>query len=208
MLYSYDWQATFKAQGTAQNISQYTPPEEVKNKIKEAFEGALKELALEKFSQQFAKLGRTITVNSVKVATDKISVQMVPLIPYPAPFVGWGFYIEVTTFVQFDTDVEQHEHFSPQGWEEILLAIAEAILAVLTTHTLIAALVVLTLVIGIVALAWRLTGTSVWSGLTGGGGGDIASAIFGLAVVAIGGLLLYSWITGRGKGNNHKKRRR
>lgn len=197
-IYSYDWQGTIKFQGVAQSISQSTPPDQAKTQIQTAFEQASKELALQKFSEQFAKLGRTLAVNTITVKTDKLQVNMYPLIPYPSPFIGWAFKGQTTIYVQFDTDVASTEHFSPQGWEEILLAIAEALLAALTAHTLIAALVVLALVIGIVGIAWKLTGTSAWSLLTGGAG-DIVGTIFALAVLGIGGLLLYTWLSGKKK---------
>jgi hypothetical protein len=197
--YNYDWKGSYHYRGGTRSLSDVHTADEAKAKIQSAFEEALKETALQAFTQEWAKLGRTLQVNTIETTTDKLSVYWDGNVR-----MAWIFDGQVTVTVQFTTDVAQTEHFSPQGWEELLLALGFTILAALEAHTLIAALIVLALVIGIIAVTWKLTGTSAWSMLTGGGG-DIASTIFGVAVVVIGGLLAYAWLSEKKKGRRRRR---
>lgn len=197
-IYNYDWKGSYHYSGVDTSDAAEANGDIVRAKIQAAFEQALKETALQAFTEQWAKIGRTLQVNAITTTTDKLTVSAQYQPTYGNIYrQGWGFDGQVTVLVQFTTDVASTEHFSPQGWEELLLELGSIILAALGAHTLIAALVILALVIGIVGISWKLTGTSLWSILGGGGGG--AGDIFTLGVLLVGGLFVLYLLMGKRK---------
>jgi hypothetical protein len=194
-IYQYTWKSGWKFD-KQQVKDVHATNEAVQTDIKNGMRTAM----LEQFSKKFAELGHWYVVDSINVNITSFEL----LRPGYSPYFPCSASAEGTTTVIFRSDATLEQEFSPQGWEEVLLAICEAILAAIILHPVLFFALLLIVALTVFSLAGGFKG--VLFGAGGGGTlGDIGT-IIAIGIIGIGGLLVLSSVLGKEKGKGKRRR--
>lgn len=206
MSYSYEWQYKAKLEGKTTDMANTI--EEADPMVREDAIKGIRDEALNVFTKEFAKEGRTLRVDNIDIALENFQLLQGPRYRKGFPPVTYNiFYVktDVTMTVLFTTDIAPDEkHSIAFAIAEVLLAIAAAIYA----HKFIFALIAFVLVWFAVSVGYRLTGTSAYTPLTPTGVGEWLTMIAVIIVLlALLGLLptILSLFKGWKKGKKAKK---
>jgi len=152
----------------------------------------LHDVAIQKFTEEFSKEGRTIRVDAVTSQTTNFRTD------YDCPInilstLQWTpcnkrYYFNGETTITFTTDVPPEEaHSIILAIEYILWAIATALAA----HQLVTLAIVIIIVWTISAIAYKLTGTSVWTPLAPTNMNEWIAMIVVLVIIVLAALYFF-----------------
>jgi hypothetical protein len=193
MSYQYEWKHISDFSGVVP-VAYASDPDAVKTDLSEG----CKQLALEAFAAEIAKVGRTLRIDSADVLVENFRFGS-----FTPEGVGVGARVTVT--VVFTTDIP--EKAESLGIMAFLTAVGSAFL-ILWKTSLIFRVIILVIAVFVVSVGFRITGTSIWTPLTPTGGGEWLTMIIVIIVLLfVLGLLptILTLLTGRKKGKKAKK---
>jgi hypothetical protein len=146
---------------------------------------------LQKMVEKFAEVGHWLKVDSITVDITKYTTSM--------NYTTIEFQAEGQTTIVFQSDATLNQEFSPQGWEEFLVALVATIVLAIEAQPALFFILLIIVALTIFALTGGFKGVLFGAGGGGGAVGDIGTIVIVLAVLGIGAYVAVHYF-GRKKG--------
>jgi len=179
MVYDYTWTNNFNITGRPFNL--YEGDDAIKADIIEG----LKSNFTDKLTEKIIEVGHSLKIFSIDVTISHYGCPRIPIINRVAD----KFYMQGQIVVKFETDAPFTQEFSPQGWEELLLALAVAIGTFIVAHGTILCIILLATIVFVGLICYNQAGGVAGTLFGKGAGvlGDIGTIIIlgGVVIAAI-----------------------